>query len=40
MKWTKPMVASYTEDELLAKLAAKAQTHGDTPHSDGPHVDI
>jgi hypothetical protein len=27
--WTKPKVASYKEADLLAKLAAKAQTHGD-----------
>lgn len=30
MKWSKPLVKSYKEQELLAKLAAKAQTHGDT----------
>lgn len=29
MKWSKPVVKSYKEKELLAKLAAKAQTHED-----------
>ena len=28
-KWIKPAVASYEEAELMKKLAAKAQTHGD-----------
>ena len=29
-KWFRPIIASYTETELLRKLAAKAQTHGDS----------